>query len=479
MLNAIIVVVYFAILVGLGYLGMRKTRTLGDFFLGGRTLGPWITAFAYGTTYFSAVLIVGFAGKIGWGFGFDSMWIVVGNTLIGTTLAWLLLARRTRNMSYRLNAMTMPQFLGARFDSQFLKVGSALIIFVFLLPYSASVFMGLSYLFEVNLHIPYFWAVVAMGIGTAIYLVMGGYHAIALTDLFQGIIMVGGAVLMVFFVLSAAGGLAAVQTELPVRYAQHVPNPGGFIGILPLVLLTSLGPLGLPQMVQKFYAIKNEAVIRTGLIVATAFSLLMSFAAYFTGSMSHLFFDKLPQGGPDLLVPTLIAQVLPATLATVVLLLVLSASMSTLSSLILVSSSSVAMDLFAGVLRPGSRQETVTVLMRALCALFIALSMAIAIAQPAIIVSLMSMSWGTVAGSFIAPYAYGLFWKRTTRAGAIAGMLSGLLIAVSLNIILGTAQSPLAGAIAMIAPLFVVPAVSLVTQPMPSKHVETAFVTVE
>jgi SSS family solute:Na+ symporter len=248
---------------------------------------------------------------------------------------------------------------------------------------------------------------------------------------------------------------------------------------LPLVLLTSLGPLGLPQMIQKFYAIKNEAVIRTGLIVATAFSLLMSFVAYFTGSMTHLFFDKLPAGGPDLLVPMLIAQALPGALATVVLLLVLSASMSTLSSLILVSSSSVAMDLFAGVLRPHSRPETVTLLMRVLCTLFVILSMLIAIAQPTIIVSLMSMSWGTVAGAFIAPYAYGLFWKRTTRAGAIAGMVSGLLIAIALNFTLGPAQSPLAGSIAMIAPLVIVPAVSLATQPMPATQVDAAFVGAE
>ncbi len=467
-----IIIIYFFGMLALGYIGMRRTVTAGDFFLGGRTIGPWVSAFAYGTTYFSAVLFIGFAGKIGWGFGMDTIWIVIGNTIVGTAIPWLFLAKRTRIMSIQLKAMTMPEFLGARFNSTFLKVASALVIFIFLLPYSASVFMGLSYLFEVNIGIPYTVAVLAMGIATGIYLVMGGYHAVALTDLVQGTIMIGGAILLVVFIIIQAGGVGAIQAEWGARFAENIPNPGGFFGILPIVLLTSLAPLGMPQMVQKFYAIKSEKVIKTALIVSTIFALLISFSAYFTGAMSHMFFKALPGGNPDLLIPTMISEQLPNALSTIILLLVLSASMSTLASLILVSSSSVSIDLIGGVIRPKTGPKTMTIYLRILCAIFIICSMLIAVFQPTFIVSLMSMSWGAVAGSLLAPFIYGLFWKKTTLYGAIAGFLSGLCISLILYITLTPAQGPWAGSIGMIAPLFVVPIVSLLTQPKNRTEIE-------
>ena len=152
-----------------------RTKNVGDFFLGGRTLGPWMSAFAYGTTYFSAVLFIGYAGKLGWGFGIYTLWIVIGNTFIGTLLAWMVLAGRTRDMTSRLNAITMPEFLSARYGNKPLQVIAALVVFVFLVPYSASVLMGLSYLFEMTLHIPYENALYFLTALTAVYLVMGGY----------------------------------------------------------------------------------------------------------------------------------------------------------------------------------------------------------------------------------------------------------------------------------------------------------------
>jgi SSS family transporter len=385
-------------------------------------------------------------------------------------------------MSFRLNAMTMPDFLSARYDSKFLKIASAIIIFVFLLPYSASVYTGLSYLFQKTIGIDFTTAVIAMGVGTAIYLVIGGYHGIALTDLFQGIIMIGGSILLIIFIISAAGGIGAVQTNLPVATAQHSPNPDYWLGLLPLVLMTSFGPLAMPQMVQKFYAIKNEQVVKTALIVSTFFAALVSFAAYFTGALTHLFFDKVPaaaEGGFDVLIPNLMTTQLPPLLTTLILLLILSASMSTLASLILVSGSSIAMDLWKGVIRPNAKSENVTMALRVLCAAFVLLSMYIAIQKPAYIVNLMAMSWGAVAGAFLAPFIFGLFWKRATKAGAITAMVSGVVIDVGLNLYFGTAQAPLFSVIAMVVPVVVLPVVSLVTQPVESTEVDAAFAAAE
>ena len=206
-----ILVVYVLAMLAVGYLAMRRTRDVKDFFIGGRTLGPWMSAFAYGTTYFSAVLFIGYAGKLGWGFGIHTMWIVLGNTAIGTVLAWRLLAGRTRDMTARLEAITMPEFLAARYGSKALQVVAALVVFVFLVPYSASVLMGLSYLFELTLHIRYETALYLLTAITAVYLVMGGYFAVAVSDFIRGIVEFAGVMLMVYLLAHRPeiGGFAA------------------------------------------------------------------------------------------------------------------------------------------------------------------------------------------------------------------------------------------------------------------------------
>ncbi len=486
-MKLLLLCLFVGVLLYSGYSNMGRNRTLGDFFLGGRAMGPWLSAFAYGTTYFSAVIFIGYAGKVGWGFGMAALWIVLGNTLIGSLLAWLVLARRTRVMTARLGAMTMPEFLEARYQSRAMKIYGALVIFLFLVPYSASVFMGLSYLFNQIFGIPYIYAALLMCLLTAMYLIMGGYRAVALTDVIQGMIMLAGVGILLYYVLEApqVGGLfQGLQ-----RLAQVDPGlvsltgpQGRWLPLLSLVILTSLGPWGLPQMVQKFYAIKDERTIRPAMVVSTLFALVITFGAYFTGALTHLFFDKLPvdpasgKPTPDMLMPILIHNTLPELGATLILLLVLSASMSTLSSLVLVSSSAISIDLVQS-LRPHWAKEYGVLIMRLLCFIFIALSLIIALVKPGIILSLMAMSWGTVAGAFLAPYLYGLFWRGTTPAGAWAGTLTGLGCSVILSLYfrLDPGVIPLVGSLAMLIPLVVVPVVSLVTPPLPAQAVEKAF----
>jgi len=273
-----VLVLYVVGMLGLGYFASQRTRSLGDFFLAGRNLGPWVSAFAYGTTYFSAVLFIGYAGRIGWGFGLSSLWIVVGNTIVGSLLAWLVLAQRTRRLTERLNAMTMPEFLKARYGSELLKVLAALVIFFFLVPYSASVYMGLSYLFDAVLGIPYRYALLLMAVLTGVYLLMGGYLAVSLTDAVQGMIMLFGSLFLVGYLLARpeVGGLpqaVARLSQVDPRLVSPV-GPPGFWPLFGLVVLTSLGPWGLPQMVQKFYAIRNEKMVATATVVVTIFALV-------------------------------------------------------------------------------------------------------------------------------------------------------------------------------------------------------------
>ncbi len=478
---------FAAAILACGFLSLRKTQNVNDFFLGGRGIGPWMSAFAYGTTYFSAVLFVGYAGKVGWGFGLSAVWVAIGNALVGSLLAWKVLAKRTREMTERLQAITMPEFLKARYDSHGLKIFASLVIFIFLVPYSASVFMGLSYVFEEIFGIPYNYVLFFMAGLTAIFLLMGGYLAVALTDFIQGIVMIFGIGVMVYYVTShpnVGGIIEGIQrTKAIDPELTQVVGPGGWLPLVSLVILTSLGSWGLPQMVQKFYAIKDAKAINAAMIITTVFALVISVSIYFIGSLSHLFFTELPldpvTGAPnvDLVMPKIIATTMPELAAVLILLLVLSASISTLSSLVLVSSSSLGIDLIKSYFLPNLSKQKSMMLVRVLCLLFIGLSLLIALTKPTIILTLMAVSWGTVAGVFLAPYLYGLYWKKTTKAGAWAGALTGLSFSLGASIYFNFDAKliPTIGSLAMLIPLAVVPAVSLVTARFSQNHIKLVF----
>ncbi|GHV90519.1 sodium:solute symporter [Spirochaetia bacterium] len=491
-IGVVFLMVFLAVMTGVGVWGMRKTKTLGDFFLGGRTMGPWVSAVAYGTSYFSAVIFIGFAGTQGWQFGLNALWIAVGNAVIGALAAWIILARRTRRMTQNLDTMTMPAFLQERYGAKHLKPVAASIIFFFLLPYSASVFKGLGHLFEAVFRIPYDIALLIMIAFTGIYLILGGYFAIAITDFIQGIIMFFGAALMIAVLSGQGGGYFEMVKKVIEVYPSHVPPAGqpavlginqpSVLTVISLVFMTSFGTWGLPQMTQKFYAIRNEAVIPKAAIVTTIFALMIGFTAYSTGAFSHVFFDlnTIPKGANgrvlyDLIVPLLLTSYLPEALLSLIMLLVLSASMSTLSSLVLVSSSAVAIDLAPVKLETKNGKDISVAMMRFLSAVFIIISYFISRFQISIIVYLMSLSWGAISGSFAAPYILGLYSKKVTKAGAYAGLLSGLTVEIALFFILGASNSPLAASIAIVVPFIVVPVVSKFTAVPDRAVVDKAF----
>ena len=486
MLAIVMTSIYVLLMVSVGIWGMRRTKTLNDFFLGGRTLGPWVSAIAYGTTYFSAVLFIGFAGSLGWKFGINALWIAAGNVIVGSLLAWKLLGRRTRRMTQNLDTMTMPEFFAERYNMPLLKPLAALIIFVFLIPYSASVYKGLGYLFEKSMGIPFDTALILMTVLTGIYLVMGGYFAVAVTDFIQGIIMVGGAILMVVFLSHTAPHDAAVPltTSIQQQYHQHVATHAPWYILPCLVFMTSFGVWGMPQMTQKFYAIKNEKVITVATIVVTLFAAIIVFSAYFTGALTHLFYTPqtmpMANGKPvfDQLIPDMMTQHLPPWLSAIILLLILSASMSTLSSLVLVASSTIAIDLYKGHISPDVSSKTSVTMMRFLSAIFIALSFFIARYRIEVIITLMSISWGAIAGAFIAPYLYGLWWKRANAVGALAGMLSGLAASIYLYFFYfhrNESMGPVTATLSILIPLVVMPVACWLSKPTDADVVKKSF----
>lgn len=493
-MKLIVLIIYFAVLIGIGLYCRRHSTDVNGFVLGGRSVGPWLTAFAYGTSYFSAVIFVGYAGQFGWKYGIASTWIGIGNALIGSLLAWVILGRRTRIMTQHLDSATMPAFFGTRFDSKALKVGSSVIIFIFLIPYTASLYNGLSRLFAMAFNIDYTICIILMAILTAIYVIAGGYMATAINDFIQGIIMLFGIVIIIAAVLMSKGGFmeslnglatvsdATVSTQPGVFASFFGPDPLNLLGV---VILTSLGTWGLPQMVQKFYAISDESAIHKGTVISTLFALLVSGGCYFLGGFGRLFSDQIDieADGFDAVIPTMLSNLAPILIALVVI-LVLSASMSTLSSLVMASSSTLTIDFLEGTFMKNMRQKQQLFFIRIFIFIFIAISAVIAIVQyksnVTFIAQLMGISWGALAGAFLAPFLYGLYWKRTTKIACwcsfIFGcglMIANMLFRASFPVLL---QSPInSGAVAMIAGLIIVPVVSLLT-PAPDKQlVDDAF----
>ena len=517
LVSAPILLLFFGLMIGVGLYCRKKATDVNGFVLGGRNVGPWLTAFAFGTSYFSAVIFVGYAGQFGWNFGLASTWIGLGNAFIGSLLAWVVLGRRTRIMTQALGSRTMPDFFEKRYQSPALKIAASVIVFVFLIPYTASLYNGLSGLFNAAFHIPYWIVVVIMAALTGVYVIFGGYMATAINDFIQGIIMLVGIVVVIAAVLNANGGAATAITTLshiPSPYPESAGQAGAFTSffgtqpfyLLIVVLLTSLGTWGLPQMVGKFYSIKNEDAIKKGTVISTFFAVVVAGGCYFLGG-----FGRLLQNNPaiykdgviggtvlnDRIIPTMLAN-LPAIVIALVIVLVLSASMSTLSSLSLTSSSTLALDvilpLTAKKRGKQANEEKSVLVMRLLIVFFVILSAVIAILKDSIwsnsvfIAQMMGVSWGALAGSFLAPFLFGLYSKKISRPAVATCFVfgSGLEIVqllISMNVLTVSGgffglifkNSLYSGVFAMLAGLIIVPVVSLFTKKQIPQNVEETF----
>ena len=506
LVKCILLILFFAVMIGVGIYCRRTASDVMGFVLGGRNVGSWLTAFAFGTSYFSAVIFVGYAGQFGWKYGLAATWIGIGNALIGSLLAWRILGRRTRLMTQHLQSATMPDFFGKRFFSNELKVAASIIVFVFLIPYTASLYNGLSRLFSMAFDVDYVWCVVGMAVLTGIYVLVGGYMATAVNDFIQGMIMLVGICAVIASVLSGNGGFSSAVESLSQVPSESAPGLNGafvsFLGpqpiyLLGVVLLTSLGTWGLPQMVGKFYAIRNEAAIRKGTFISTFFAIIVAGGCYFLGGFGRLYgrsIEYTAAGTPvyDSIVPSMLAT-LPDLMIGVVIILVLSASMSTLSSLVLTSGSTLTLDIIDPALakmRRGGRMNDRSQLLciRLLVLFFIIVSSVLAIVQAkssvTFIAQLMGISWGALAGAFLAPFLYGLYWKRTTSASVWASFITGVgvmcccmyCISAGKTFISPYFTSPInAGVLAMLLGLAVVPAVSILSRVGRKEEVEGMF----
>ncbi|MBR2750938.1 MAG: sodium:solute symporter [Clostridiales bacterium] len=513
LLYGVVIVVFFAMIISVGVYSRKNTKDVSSFVLGGRKVGPWLTAFSFGATYFSAVIFIGYAGKFGWDFGVSALWIGLGNAFVGSLAAWVVLGKRCRIMTKTLNTNTMPDFFGKRYNSKALRIAAALIIFIFMIPYSASVFNGLSYLFTSALRLNrisygYEICIVVMSLLAATYVILGGYMSTAINDFIQGLIMIVGITMTILCVLNYNGGMMSSMEKLSqipaangssfqgVYASLFGPEPLNLLGV---VILTSLGTWGLPQMVQKFYSIKDDKSVHTATIVSTVFAVIIAGGSYFMGGFGRIFVQHDATKGAlnmDTIVPQMLDMAVPKILVAILVVLVLSASMSTLTSLVLTSSSTITLDVLAdNVIKDMNEKKKVSII-RLLLAFFVLVSMMLAIysyrSNDMYITKLMSISWGAMAGSFLAPFLYGLFWKGVTKAAVWASFISGVGITVSHLILSNGAlfghsfkfptglpinlASPInAGAFAMLFGIVLVPIVSWISPKLDKKVIDRAF----
>lgn len=515
-IKILMLIIFFAIMIFVGLYSRRQAKDVNGFVLGGRNVGPWLTAFAYGTSYFSAVVFIGYAGQFGWKYGISSTWIGLGNAFLGSLLAWVVMGRRTRVMTHHLDAKTMPDFFGKRYQSQSLRIAAAAIAFIFLIPYTASLYKGLSTLFGLAFDIDYKWCVIGMAILTAVYVILGGYMATAINDFIQGLIMLGGIIAVIAAVIAGQGGFLSALDKLskipgdPTVAAPALKDMNGMfasffgpdpLNLLGVIILTSLGTWGLPQMVGKFYAIKSEKDIHKGTVISTFFAIVVAGGCYFLGGFGRLYADagviyNATTGKPlfDTIVPAMLAT-LPDIVIAIVIVLVLSASMSTLSSLVLTSSSTFTLDVIKPAFKKGLTEKQQVFIMRLFIVFFIAISAVIAVikdSHPSVtfIAQMMGVSWGALAGAFLAPFLYSLYSKKVTKASAAVCFIWGCGIAV-FQMVVTLAKLPVAdfgpffgyifkssinsGVVAMVGGLIIVPLVSLITKKPDENVIAEAF----
>jgi len=483
----VVIALYALMIVIIGIIGMRKTSSFNDFFLGGGNVGPWMSAFSYGTAYFSAVLFIGFAGKVGWGFGLSAIWVGLINALVGVFGVWFLLGWRIKKMSSEYGVATMSEFLEKRYNSPFLKMASVIVVFIFLIPYTAAVFMGISYLFEVNFQIHYWQALVFMGVFTAIYIMLGGYKSMAMIDMIFGMIMAVSVLILLIFTVHKGGGLPnIIDTLHQIKPELTKPiGPPGFWPLFSLVFLTSIAPFAMPQLVQKFYAIKDKKSVKIGMFASTIFAILIGCIAYFLGSTTRVFLSPevnpaaFADGKPifDRLMPEMLSSVIPSSLSVIIILLILSASMSTLAALVLISSSSITKDFYAGFINKNASDKSLTRLMRIMSGVFVLLAVLLALVEFDVIVEILGISWGAIGAFFLGPFIWGLFSKRVNRIGAIVSSLLALAVCVFLYFAGLKAEAPVpwyltspgAGTIGMAVSLLTTPLFSLFCKTSPKQ----------
>ena len=437
----VVFALYMVILIAIGYLSAKKVQTIEDYYVAGRNVGPILLGIHYGTVYFSSVLMVG-GGAYAYRFGLATMWIAIGNTVLGAFLPFLLFGGRIRSFSEALGALTLPDFFRERYQSKFMHVWSAILTVVFMTVYLVSVFMGVSYIFNVTMGLNYTVSLIITAAIVGFYLAFGGTIACVWNDFIQGTAMALGTLFLTVMVISFGGGIGNITQGLANIDPGLVSSPGvwGFWGLFSYIMVTSIGPWGLPQSLTRFYMMKDPKVVKWGIVFATIFCLSMTCCSYFNGAAARYAFETngieipLTSGGSpdyDIVIPKLIMLVLPTVIGAVYLSAVIAASQSTADAVILMASFGVARDIYQKLINPDVDDEKILQLSKIATAGVTFAGLVLAYFRPKAILDLAMISWACLSAAIMAPFLYGIFWKKATSTAAAFVSVTAFLLAVA------------------------------------------------
>ncbi len=428
MIYVLVLVVYIGLLAAIGMVLSGRSKNAGDFAIGGRSVGPWVTALSFVAAYYSSVVIIG-GGAFGWKFGLATLWVGAGNVLIGTTLAWIVLGRRVRKFTENLDVVTMPGFFAARYGSPQARIFSAAVTGLFLIIYNVSVLKGMANSFEVLMDLPYWVGVVISGVVILFYTAIGGYLAVVWTSMIQALVMIAALVLLAFMSLQRVGGMTALVDKLNAVDPGLVSTPGvwGWAGLISFTLIVSLGTWGMPQLIVRFYSIKSAKMLRTGTVIVTV-GAAVALLPYLTGAVARVLVPQLDSA--DQAIPALTALVLNDWGGALFLAGVVAAGMSTFAGVLIIIASSLVRDVWIAGL---GRTLTPTAELKASRIMSMAIgviSLLIALKPPALVLVLTAFSWAVIASTNLWPLLFGIYCRRTGPKATFASMIAGVTAAL-------------------------------------------------
>lgn len=469
-----VLILYLLVLFAIGIItGTRMRSSAEGFFLGSRSIGPWVTAFSFLSAYFSSVVIIG-GGGFGYKFGMATLWVGATNVVVGTLLAWIVLGHRTRQMTGRLRSITMPEFFARRYRSSVARIVSAVVITVFLVLYNVSILKGMGNAFEILLGIRYVHGILLSGLIIIVYVAIGGYLAVVWTGFFQGWIMLFGLALLTLLAVTRVNGVEQVFTRLgAIENGLYLRTPGiwGWLGLISFSMIVSFGVWGMPQLITRFYSIKNARVLKLGTVVATIGG-AMALLPYFNGALARILHPTLADA--DTAIPTLVKTVMSPWASAVFLAAVIAAGMSSFSAVLIVTVSSLVKDLWRDSFHARPSQRRQMLVSRVASVVIGLVSLAIALRPPAMILVITGFAWAAIASTTLWPYLLGLYWRRPTREGTLASMIGGCLTAIAWEAF-GRPLGLHGFVPGLLVSLLLYVAVSLVTRPPAPRLLRAAF----
>jgi sodium/proline symporter len=446
-IKLLILTAYLSILFLIGIWTSRKIKSIGDFYVGGKSLGYWVVAFSARATGESGWLLLGLTG-MGAMIGIKAFWVVMGEVL-GVAICWLFMAKKFKWLSDSYNSMTIPDFLTSRFGSKGnkLRLISATVLCIFNTSNITSQIDATGSAFETFFNINYFTgAIIGFGIVVA-YIFFGGFLAVAWSDLFQGVMMLIGLVFLPiagFAYYSKINNVPITETISSIDPSLlNIWGSGGFtlMNILGIIgfLMIGAGFLGAPQLFVRFMSIKDENEIRKGTWVAILFTIVTDCSAVLAGIAGRALFTtssdspvSILGNGAQNVLPMLVEMVFPSIIVGLYIAAVLSAIMSTIDSLLVVSSSAITRDIYQQVLHPEKNDAELTTLSRvvtiAIALASLALALTVAILSPSrTIFWFVMFGWSGIAACFCPMMILSLTWSKFTENGAIASMITGFI----------------------------------------------------